>query len=141
MRPKTLYDSDDFTPILAGRYVTNIVDDTMILDDGTRLEFEGNMGCSCGNGYYGSGFTVQVTLPKQTPRDLIKSYIDMIESVRPSDIIFDASDVIRRTRTDLTHTEVNTELEKMCREGLLKQGADYGFAPCMFLYLYPREQL
>lgn len=52
MNPKTYYDSDDFTPLLAGRYVTNIVDDTMTLDDGTRLEFEGNMGCSCGSGQY-----------------------------------------------------------------------------------------
>jgi hypothetical protein len=52
MNPKTYYDSDDFTPILAGRYVTSIVDDTMILDDGTRLEFEGNYGCCCGSGDY-----------------------------------------------------------------------------------------
>jgi hypothetical protein len=52
MKPKTYHDIDDFTPILAGRYVTSIVDDTMILDDGTRLEFEGNYGCCCGSGDY-----------------------------------------------------------------------------------------
>lgn len=50
MTTKTYYDSYDFTPILAGRYVTSIVGDTMILDDGTRLEFEGNIGCDCGSG-------------------------------------------------------------------------------------------
>lgn len=52
MNPKTYCDSDDFTPILAGRYVTDIVGDTMILDDGTRLDFEGNYGCCCGSGDY-----------------------------------------------------------------------------------------
>nr|DAV69527.1 MAG TPA: hypothetical protein [Caudoviricetes sp.] len=52
MNPKTYYDSDDFTPILAGRYVTGIVGDTMVLDDGTHLEFEGNYGCCCGSGDY-----------------------------------------------------------------------------------------
>ncbi len=134
MTTKTYYDCDDFTPLLAGRYVTSIVDDTLILDDGTHLEFKGNEGCSCGsgqyditsmfergtptarimsaevevdvvdksddysdlvytlfvivederlplvecqgndgNGYYGSGFTVRVTISDQETRNLIKT--------------------------------------------------------------------
>lgn len=52
MGVKTYDDSGDFTPLLAGRYVANIINDTMILDDGTHLEFEGNEGCDCGSGQY-----------------------------------------------------------------------------------------
>lgn len=49
---KVYYDSDDLSPVLAGRYVTKVDGDTL-----TLAEFEGNDG----NGYYGSGFHVTVT--------------------------------------------------------------------------------
>ena len=49
---KVYYDSDDLSPILAGRYVTKVDGDTLTLDDGTVLEFEGNEGCTCGSGTY-----------------------------------------------------------------------------------------
>lgn len=54
---KVYYDNDDLSPVLAGRYVTKVDGDTLTLDDGTVLEFEGNDG----NGYYGSGFNITVT--------------------------------------------------------------------------------
>ena len=43
---KVYYDSDDLSPVLAGRYVTKVDGDTLTLDDGTVLEFEGNKGCA-----------------------------------------------------------------------------------------------
>lgn len=46
------YYSDDLSPVLAGRYVTKVDGDTLTLDDGTVLEFEGNVGCDCGSGTY-----------------------------------------------------------------------------------------
>mgnify|MGYP001005273323 FL=1 len=49
---KVYYDSDDLSPVLAGRYVTKVDGDTLTLDDGTVLEFEGNEGCTCGSGTY-----------------------------------------------------------------------------------------
>jgi hypothetical protein len=49
---KVYYDSDDLSPVLAGRYVTKVDGDTLTLDDGTVLEFEGNVGCCCGSGDY-----------------------------------------------------------------------------------------
>ena len=49
---KVYYDSDDLSPVLAGRYVTKVDGDTLTLDDGTVLEFEGNEGCCCGSGDY-----------------------------------------------------------------------------------------
>lgn len=50
---KVYYDSDDLTPLLAGRYVTKVDGETLILDDGTVLEFEGNEGCGgCISGNY-----------------------------------------------------------------------------------------
>ena len=38
---KVYYDSDDLSPVLAGRYVTKVDGDTLTLDDGTVLAFEG----------------------------------------------------------------------------------------------------
>ena len=49
---KVYYDSDDLSPVLAGRYVTKVDGDSLTLDDGTVLEFEGNVGCDCGSGTY-----------------------------------------------------------------------------------------
>lgn len=49
---KVYYDSDDLSPVLAGRYVTKVDGDTLTLDDGTVLAFEGNVGCCCGSGDY-----------------------------------------------------------------------------------------
>ena len=49
---KVYYDDDDLSPVLAGRYVTKVDGDTLTLDDGTVLEFEGNEGCTCGSGTY-----------------------------------------------------------------------------------------
>jgi hypothetical protein len=49
---KVYYDSDDLSPVLAGRYVTKVDGDTLTLDDGTVLELEGNVGCDCGSGTY-----------------------------------------------------------------------------------------
>lgn len=51
---KVYYDSDDLSPVLAGRYVTKVDGDTLTLDDGTLLAFEGNEGCGwCCSGNYG----------------------------------------------------------------------------------------
>lgn len=51
---RVYYDNDDLTPVLAGRYVTKVDGDTLTLDNGLMLEFEGNEGCSwCGSGTYG----------------------------------------------------------------------------------------
>ena len=51
---KVYYDSDDLSPVLAGRYVTKVDGDTLTLDDGTLLAFEGNEGCGwCYSGNYG----------------------------------------------------------------------------------------
>lgn len=51
---KVYYDSDDMSPVLAGRYVVEAGDDAITLDDGTVLEFEGNEGCGwCCSGNYG----------------------------------------------------------------------------------------
>lgn len=68
--------------------------------------------------------------------------IDSLGRPQKANVVNEAGlyEVIRHTRTDLTHKEVNAELEKMCREGLLRDGADYGFMPHMFLYLYLREE-
>ena len=49
---RVYYDDDDLSPVLAGRYVTKVDGETLILDDGTVLEFEGNEGCICGSGTY-----------------------------------------------------------------------------------------
>lgn len=49
---RVYYDNDDLSPVLAGRYVTKVDGDTLTLDDGTVLEFEGNEGCTCGSGTY-----------------------------------------------------------------------------------------
>ena len=46
------YYSDDLSPVLAGRYVTKVDGDTLTLDNGLMLEFEGNEGCTCGSGTY-----------------------------------------------------------------------------------------
>lgn len=51
---KVYYDSDDLTPVLAGRYVTKVDGGTLTLDDGTVLRFAGNEGCGwCYSGNYG----------------------------------------------------------------------------------------
>lgn len=81
MNPKTYYDSDNFTPILAGRYVTSIVDDTMILDDGTCLEFEPNIGCDCGSGQY----YITSMFERGTPTARIMSAEVEVDSVDESD--------------------------------------------------------
>ena len=49
---RVYYCSDDLTPVLAGRYVTKVDGDTLTLDNGLMLEFEGNEGCTCGSGTY-----------------------------------------------------------------------------------------
>lgn len=49
---RVYYDSDDLSPVLAGRYVVEAGDDTITLDNGLVLEFEGNEGCTCGSGAY-----------------------------------------------------------------------------------------
>lgn len=49
---RVYYDDDDLSPVLAGRYVTKVDGDSLTLDDGTVLEFEGNEGCTCGSGTY-----------------------------------------------------------------------------------------
>ena len=51
---KVYYDDDDMSPVLAGRYVTKVDGDTLTLDDGTLLAFEGNERCGwCCSGNYG----------------------------------------------------------------------------------------
>lgn len=49
---RVYYDNDDLSPVLAGRYVTKVDGDTLTLDNGLMLEFEGNEGCTCGSGTY-----------------------------------------------------------------------------------------
>lgn len=62
---KVFYDSDDLTPVLAGRYVTKVDGDTLTLDDGTELKFEGNNGCGwCYSGNYGLTELFQRGTPK-----------------------------------------------------------------------------
>ena len=41
-------DEEGLKDLLVGHKITQVVDDTLTLDDGTSLYFEGNEGCSSG---------------------------------------------------------------------------------------------
>nr|DAJ17730.1 MAG TPA: hypothetical protein [Siphoviridae sp. ctvS314] len=61
---KVYYDSDDLSPVLAGRYVTKVDGDTLTLDDGTVLEFEGNKGCAW---FYSGNYWLTELFQRGTP--------------------------------------------------------------------------
>jgi hypothetical protein len=53
MTSYTEEDKDGITALLVGRRVTKVYDQTLRLDNGTQLRFEGNEGgCICGAGDY-----------------------------------------------------------------------------------------
>lgn len=47
------YDEDEIRELLLYRKVVKVIDNTLILDNGTELTFEGNHGCGgCSSGWY-----------------------------------------------------------------------------------------